>query len=404
MHCKEYLQLLSGHLDRTNSEKEEKRLQGHLKSCKHCRELLAQMEANDLLINDEAIVPPADLTQRIMARVEKEPRKRVNRRRIISYAAAGLAAAAMFTLVMTGRIPLLSREKVSANLPSDPLSSVSAFYDEAEEYLDKLGEANDVCATEYAPTDSGNDLTAPNGTPTESNAFPPIFTGAADIENDAVTEAPQKIDTPPPTEAVPIPTDAAPEEPSEVSARSTEPVESDIGLPAPVPITGIPGSVPPEDCMLPTEAPTEPTEIVAEPILPDASNERTPPKRGLPHETVGVFPGGPVLVIWDAADASISPYADLEAVELKNLPISSDTALLFPRFMQSLPLAEHSILNNSLPASEPQFSVTAYKTSYETFHSVLLDYVGTYELTVYYPTTDGDYTQGLLLLITKTAS
>ena len=83
MHCNDYLQLLSGHLDHTNSEKEEKRLQGHLKNCRHCRELLAQMEANDVLLNDEAIVPPADLTDRIMAQVKKEPRKRFNYRRFV---------------------------------------------------------------------------------------------------------------------------------------------------------------------------------------------------------------------------------------------------------------------------------------------------------------------------------
>lgn len=397
MHCKEYLQLLSGHLDRTNSEKEEKRLQGHLKGCKHCRELLAQMEANDLLINDEAIVPPADLTRRIMAQVEKEPHKRINRRRIISYAAAGLAAAAMFTLVMTGRIPLLSREKVSADLPSDPLSSVSAFYDEAEEYLDKLGEDDGTDATECIPSTSGNDLISLNGT-TEPEATPPQLETTPVIANGSLIEEPQKVDTPPatepPTEAAPLPTDAAPQAPTEAPAQPTEPTAPDQG------------QSPPNDilCTLPTAAPTEPTEATAEPILLDASNDRTPPKRDLRHETVGAFPDGPVLVIWDAADASMSPYADLEAVALKNLPVSSDTSLLFPRFMQALPLAENSILNNSLPVSEPHFSVTAYRTSYKTFNSVLLDYVGAYELTVYYPTTDGDYTQGLLLLITKTAS
>ena len=400
MHCKEYLQLLSGHLDHTNSEKEEKRLQGHLKSCKHCRELLAQMEANDLLINDEAIVPPSDLTQRIMAQVEKEPRKRVNRRRIISYAAAGLAAAAMFTLVMTGRIPLLSREKVSVDLPSDPLNSVNSFYNEAEDYLDKLGEDDGTDATECVPDSSCNDLTVPSGA-TEPETAP----STTDITLNAPVEAPREIDEPdptePPTEAVKSPTEAAPQESTEAPAQPTEPTVSDAE-----PTVPDQGQTPPNDtvCTLPTTAPTEPIENVAEPTLPDPVNDLTPPKRDLRRETVGVFPDGPVLVIWDAADASMSPYADLEAVALKNLPVSSDTSLLFPRFMQALPLAENSILNNSLPTSDSQFSVTAYKTSYKTFNSVLLDYVGAYELTVYYPTTDGDYTQGLLLLITKTAS
>ena len=398
MHCNDYLQLLSGHLDHTNSEKEEKRLQGHLKNCRHCRELLAQMEANDVLLNDEAIVPPADLTDRIMAQVKKEPRKRFNYRRFVPYAAAGLATAAMLTVVLTGRFSLPTDEKVSAELPN-PLESIDSRYFEADDYALRQEDADDFGGT-ACPNDANGCTEA---TPDDRTPADIIYNDAlgdetyncvfSDVTEAAAppTEAPtQATEAPAPseqqTEAAPS-TEAAPTEPT----HTTAPIE--------VPDTTLDGVSEPT---IPEV--TQPTIADAgDPVFLDPANTKGPFKRGPLHEKLDVFPDGPVLVFWDAADVSLSSYENVETVELRNLSVPTDTALLFPRFMQALPLIEKSTPNSALITTENEFTVTAYRTSYTTFNSVLLSFIGKHEAAVYYPTTEGDYTQGLVLLVANTS-
>ncbi len=399
MHCNDYLQLLSGHLDHTNSEKEEKRLQGHLKNCRHCRELLAQMEANDVLLNDEAIVPPADLTDRIMAQVKKEPRKRFNYRRFVPYAAAGLATAAMLTVVLTGRFSLPTDEKVSAELPN-PLESIDSRYFEADDYALLQEDADDFDGT-ACPNDANGctEATPDDRTPADityndalgDETFNCVFSDATEAAAPP-TEAPtQATEAPTPseqqTEAAP-PTEAAPTEPT----HTTAPIEAPDTTPDGVSEPTIP------EVTLPTIA------NAGDPVLPDPANNKGPIKRGPLHEKTDVFPDGPVLVFWDAANVSLSSYENVETVELRNLSVPTDTALLFPRFMQALPLIEKSTSNNAWITTENEFTVTAYRTSYTTFNSVLLSFIGKHEAAVYYPTTEGDYTQGLVLLVANTDS
>ena len=108
MSCNEYLDLISGHLDGCNSEIEEKRLQQHLQGCEYCRTLLAQMQENDFLLSDNTVEPPADLSSRIMNAVRKEPKKTTKKRFFSSFAAAGLATAALLALVFFGKTALPS--------------------------------------------------------------------------------------------------------------------------------------------------------------------------------------------------------------------------------------------------------------------------------------------------------
>ena len=398
MHCNDYLQLLSGHLDHTNSEKEEKRLQGHLKNCRHCRELLAQMEANDVLLNDEAIVPPADLTDRIMAQVKKEPRKRFNYRRFVPYAAAGLATAAMLTVVLTGRFSLPTDEKVSAELPN-PLESIDSRYFEADDYAFRQEDADDFGGT-ACPNDANGctEATPDDRTPADityndalgNETFNCVFSDATEAAAPP-TEAPTQATEAPTlseqqTEAAP-PTEAAPTEPT----HTTAPVEAPDTTPDGVSEPTIPEV-------------TQPTIADAgDPVFLDPANNKGPFKRGPLHEKLDVFPDGPVLVFWDAADVSLSSYENVETVELRNLSVPTDTALLFPRFMQALPLIEKSTSNIAWITTESEFTVTAYRTSYTTFNSVLLSFIGKHEAAVYYPTTEGDYTQGLVLLVANTS-
>lgn len=102
MNCDEYFHLISGHLDGCNSETEEKQLQQHLKGCENCRAILAKLQENEQLLSQSTVTPPVDLTERIMNAVRKEPKKKSKKRFYTSFAAAGLAAAALLALVFFG--------------------------------------------------------------------------------------------------------------------------------------------------------------------------------------------------------------------------------------------------------------------------------------------------------------
>lgn len=99
MHCNEYLSLMSGYLDRTNSEQEENLLREHLHSCRHCRELLSQMEADARLLHEPNLLPPTDLSERIMAQIQKKPRRM---HRIVGCVLAGAATAAVLFVSLRG--------------------------------------------------------------------------------------------------------------------------------------------------------------------------------------------------------------------------------------------------------------------------------------------------------------
>ncbi len=99
MKCEEYFVLLCGHLDGMNDKNEEERLQAHLHSCEECRELLAQMRENDAALRETQEIP-ADLTQKIMQKVRKEPKKQ--KKRYWNVVASGFAAAAVLAVVILG--------------------------------------------------------------------------------------------------------------------------------------------------------------------------------------------------------------------------------------------------------------------------------------------------------------
>lgn len=105
MNCTDILPLISGHLDQANTETEEARLLEHLEGCSHCRSLLSQMQRGNALLAASAQEPPADLAQRVMARVRIPAAKPRRKRRVISWLASGAAAAALLAIVLTGALP-----------------------------------------------------------------------------------------------------------------------------------------------------------------------------------------------------------------------------------------------------------------------------------------------------------
>lgn len=134
MHCDDiFLALLSGHIDGTNSEAEEAKLQEHLTSCSHCRELLESMEQADAMLAESIAAPPADLSERIMCAVRKEPRQTKKRKTFyFSTAAAGLAAAALLCFAFLGdHLP-----------PMEPTEDSAPQKNAAVKYTEGIDETN----------------------------------------------------------------------------------------------------------------------------------------------------------------------------------------------------------------------------------------------------------------------
>lgn len=105
MQCKEYLSLLSAHLDGALDAHEEARLQAHLAQCAHCRALLEEWQTQQTALED---VPPMPerLHADVMRQVRASERKKRPARRWIPLAAGAAAAAAMLTLAVSGVLPM----------------------------------------------------------------------------------------------------------------------------------------------------------------------------------------------------------------------------------------------------------------------------------------------------------
>ncbi len=90
MKCEDALLLISGHMDRSNTEAEEAQLQAHLSQCPDCRGLLEALLAVDagvLSLEEEA---PESLCQNVMSAIAREASVRKRRRRAWFSAAAAL--------------------------------------------------------------------------------------------------------------------------------------------------------------------------------------------------------------------------------------------------------------------------------------------------------------------------
>lgn len=170
MNCEEYLPLISGHIDGANSEIEERRLQSHLNTCESCRALLAQTEQNDALLRSSVATPPPDLTARILREVRSEkqsPRKK----RWIPIAASGLAAAALLSLVIWGKLPLMPVASKDAAIIEEPKTESVTLSAAQQKFSENGLSYSDTAAEVPADTESiaeyDTDLALP-----EYGAFP----------------------------------------------------------------------------------------------------------------------------------------------------------------------------------------------------------------------------------------
>ena len=356
MKCNQILPLLSGHLDGANSEIEERRLQQHLKTCRHCRELLTQMEENDALLASQEAQPPADLTNRIMSQVRKEEKKpRLGKRFIVSTAATGLAAAALLAFVVWSNVSL---PKSSDSAPE------MAALDNANEY--ERVAVSDMEAGSNTDENILNDtLTADTG-----------LYGSTGLNGSGSTPADTWLQLEAP-ETEPATTQGTLLEKTDAvvadSSEPTEPAESITAQdtyfePSPPPIASI------QDENATDES------VVPPPMYAYSGQtaENLPPKRGVLKQKAVE---GPVLVIWKTDAAEIAGLADcsLSPAETASADVLGDN--LYTRMNNGLFLRPRPRDDGQ----ETSLAVTTCTVDYEALTALFDECAGTYELCVYYP-------------------
>ena len=356
MKCNQILPLLSGHLDGANSEIEERRLQQHLKTCRHCREFLTQMEENDALLASQEAQPPADLTNRIMSQIRKEEKKpRLGKRFIVSTAATGLAAAALLAFVVWGNVSL---PKSSDSAPE------MAALDNANEY--ERVAVSDMEAGSNTDENILNDtLTADTG-----------LYGSTGLNGSGSTPADTWLQLEAP-ETEPATTQGTLLEKTDAvvadSSEPTEPAESITAQdtyfePSPPPIA----SIQDENA---TDESVEPPPMYT---YSGQTDENPPPKRGTAKQKPVE---GPVLVIWKTDAAEIAGLADcsLSPAETASADVLGDN--LYTRMNNGLFLRPRPRDDGQ----ETSLAVTTCTVDYEALTALFDECAGTYELCVYYP-------------------
>ena len=356
MKCNQILPLLSGHLDGANSEIEERRLQQHLKTCRHCRELLTQMEENDALLASQEAQPPADLTNRIMSQIRKEEKKpRFGKRFIVSTAATGLAAAALLAFVVWSNVSL---PKSSDSAPE------MAALDNANEY--ERVAVSDMEAGSNTDENILNDtLTADTG-----------LYGGTGLNGSGSTPADTWLQLEAP-ETEPATTQGTLLEKTDAvvadSSEPTEPAESITAQdtyfePSPPPIA----SIQDENA---TDESVEPPPMYA---YSGQTAENLPPKRGASNQKAAE---SPVLVIWKTDTAEIAGLADcsLSPAETASADVLGDN--LYTRMNNGLFLRPRPRDDGQ----ETSLAVTTCTVDYEALTALFDECAGTYELCVYYP-------------------
>ena len=357
MKCSQIFPLLSGHLDGANSEIEERRLQQHLKTCRHCRELLAQMEKNDALLASQETQPPVDLTARIMSQVRKEEKKpRFGKNFLISTAATGLAAAALLAFVVFGNVSLPKTAGSAMEKVSYDLAAEAACNDVSDPAATNAVSENTVLSdtlTSASDPSGGADL----NTPADSGQL-----------NAPETEpVPTQVTQPPETKETVVADSSEPTEPTE-DGMGTNFTQGTYFEPSPPPLASSSEESVPEETI-------EPPPMFAYQV--EGANNQ-PPKRGISKQKAIE---GPVLVIWKTDTAEIAGLADftLSPAETASADVLGDN--LYTRmnnglFLRPLPRDD---------GQEASLAVTACTVDYETLTALFDECAGTYELCVYYP-------------------
>ena len=130
MQCQQALELLSGHIDNTNTEEQEAMLQEHLSTCEHCRELLKAYEELDQGICELEVEPPAALAENVMKAVRQEVQTPGKRKFFFGPGTALAAVAAVLVLALGSGVVKLPQLMTNANgaQSADQNSAETASY------------------------------------------------------------------------------------------------------------------------------------------------------------------------------------------------------------------------------------------------------------------------------------
>lgn len=362
MKCNQIIPLLSGHLDGANSEIEERRLQQHLKTCRHCRELLAQMEENDALLASQEAQPPVDLTARIMSQVRKEEKKpRFGKNFLISTTATGLAAAALLAFVIWGNVSLPKTADSTMESVSFDLAAETAYNDAPDPAANNIVNENTALSDTLTVPSELNSFAAPNGdqnTPTDSGS---------QLNVQETEPTPTQVTQPPETKETVVSDSSEPTEPAE-DVMGVDSPQDTYFEPSPPPLASSPEESAPEETI-------EPPPMFA--YQGDVANNQ-PPKRGVPKQKAIE---GPVLVIWKTDTAEIAGLSDctLAPAEAASADALGDN--LYTRMNNGLFLRPRARDDGQ----ETSLAVTTCTVDYETLTALFDECAGTYELCVYYP-------------------
>ena len=143
MKCNDYIVWISGHIDGTNSPRENASLQDHLKTCADCRRLAKEMESNDRSLKNATALPPLQIAENVMSVVRRDAnhkKKRTNR--IKSYVFSSVAVAAVLCLVLI----------TSVRMPDKTLESPMVRSAEIITEAADIGGAPAVAEAEYKAT------------------------------------------------------------------------------------------------------------------------------------------------------------------------------------------------------------------------------------------------------------
>ncbi len=109
--------LLSGHLDGTNTPKQEALITEHLTHCEECQRRLAQYQAMDATLSDLKCEPPASFTAGVMDAIAREPQEPKSKpKKTMRYGTMFAAVAAALVLVVSAGGISLSQKGVAGLL------------------------------------------------------------------------------------------------------------------------------------------------------------------------------------------------------------------------------------------------------------------------------------------------
>lgn len=137
--CSEQMNILiTGHLDGTNTPKQEAILDEHLHKCAECRRLLNEYESIDAELSKFTVAPPAGFTASVMHAISQEaPLPKKAKKHTFRYGTMIAAAAAVLVLaVSAGRITMPKGSSVAIYPTEADATPTEAAVEESEIILE----------------------------------------------------------------------------------------------------------------------------------------------------------------------------------------------------------------------------------------------------------------------------